>query len=406
MNKSVESTGTPTQLIKGVFWVPENLDRKIPGEIKIQHDGSFILTTQKAFSRDECVIEDTVYGELDSGEAVSMHNAMYRQKTCGVGEIPPSTLSAPILFIGKTHLKSKKSIKGQNFEFELKGLESWFEDASSAEGEHETTLTTSGLTINLRYSATKGNSVATSNITSYTSATIEQFQTALHRAVTFISFATGTILLQGKTRMTKGEEKWDLYYKPSFFTSQTGEKNSPLFDFKYEYIQNRFNSWNKIYNKALPLITLYFRPKLSESEPNTKLLLKCQLIEALHKKLEKKEEMEYFERVVEVVSRQKYKSLLFQVKRDQKEAIEKLCRDITRSRNYLTHYSRENPPDAANSENLPFLYFKIDLIIDLFLLDKLGFDEKHFKKIQADSISDRFERKKKLKQFLNTPRYY
>ncbi|MDI2595576.1 hypothetical protein POF45_29735, partial [Pseudomonas sp. 681] len=353
-----------------------------------------------------CIIEDTVYGELDSGEAVSIHKAMYHQKAFGVGEIPPSTLSSPILFIGNTYLKSKESIKGTNFEFEIKGLAPWFEDASSLEGSYETTLMFSGFKINLRYSPAKENSPTKSTIISPRPATIEQFQTVLHRAVTFISFATGKILLQGKTEITDGQEKWCLYYKPAFFSSRIEEENPPLFGSTLAQLQHRFNSWNKLYNKILPLIILYFLPKISESDLNTKYLLRAQLIEALHKKLENNNEMDYFERVREVVSRQKYKALLFRVKSEEAQVIEGLCRDITRSRNYFTHYSREQPPAAANAENLPFLYSKIDIIIDLFLLDKLGFDGAHFKKIQTDSISDRFERKKKLEQFLNNRRYY
>ncbi len=378
-------------------------DTKISGHLSVSNDGSFLVEVEKAFSRDDCVIESAVYGILDNKKKISMHNPMYLSKMHGLGDISPSILSSSILYLGDSYLVNKESLKGNSLKFVIQGLQSWFKDNN-----HPVNKNTQETTI-LKYSdfnivfnhesldqAGTNNSIST--ITSLIPASLEELQVTLHRAITFLSFATGRILLQEKTQIVNQDGIWDIYYRPAFFSDKKQPVVTPLFINGHENLQSRFNAWNKIYDDILPLIVLYFLPQINDVDINTKYILKAQLIEALHRKLERKNEVDYNLRVRNIVLRQKYKDLLFPPKSE--ESTNKICRNITDARNYFTHYSRKAPPEAASATNLPFLTLKLQLVIDLYLLDKLGFDKKHFQAINKTIIVDRFFRQKNVRRFL------
>lgn len=378
-------------------------DMKISGNLSVNNDGSFSVETEKAFSRDDCVIESAVYGILDNKKKISMHTPMYQSKTYGIGNIPPSKLTSSILYLGDSYLENKENLKGTSLKFVIQGLQSWFEDDNQPfqKSIQETTaLEYSGFDIAFCHESIdrngKNNSVST--ITSSTPVSLEEFQTVLHRAITFLSFATGRILLQEKTQIINQDGIWDIYYRPAFFTDKKQTIVTPIFKNGHVNLQSRFNAWNKIYDDVLPLIVLYFLPKINNLDITTKYILSAQLIEALHRKLEHKNELDYYFRVRSIVLRSKYTKLLFPPQSE--ESINKFCRNITDARNHFTHYIRKAPPEAASATNLPFLSLKLQLIIDLYLLDKLGFDKKYFQAINKTIIADRFFRQKDMARFL------
>ncbi|WMI99764.1 hypothetical protein RBU55_30250 [Pseudomonas chlororaphis subsp. aurantiaca] len=398
----MDSTATHKKMA-GEFWTPEKPDTKISGYLSINNDGSFSIETEKAFSRDDCVIENAVYGILENKKKISMHNPMYLSKTYGIGNIPPSKLSSPILYLGDFYLENKENLKGTSLKFVVQGLQSWFEDDNQPlkiNIQEKTTLQYSGFDIVFCHESNdqNGTNNSISTITSSTPVSLEEFQTILHRAITFLSFATGRILLQEKTQIVNQDGVMDIYYRPAFFTDKKQSIVTPLFKNGHANLQSRFNVWNKIYDDILPLIILYFLPKINELDITTKYILSAQLIEALHRKLEHKNELDYYFRVRSIVLRSKYTKLLFPPQSE--ESINKLCRNITDARNHFTHYIRKAPPEAASASNLPFLTLKLQLIIDLYILDKIGFDKKYFQTINDTIIADRFFRQKDVSRFL------
>ncbi len=332
-----------------------------------------------------------------------MHGPVYMSKTIGLGDVQPSVLSSSILYLGSDYLENKESLKGTVFKTRLQGLDAWFEEENQRVKKISrdiTNLKFSGLTITFRYDGSNNTDLnsSVSSANSETLVSLEEFQNGLHRAVTFLSFATGKILQQGKTQLTNGSDTWDLYYKPAFFSERKQTFVTPLFRSGEKDLQQKFDKWNKVYDDFLPLIVLYFLPKINKIDTNTDFILKAQLIEALHRKLERKNEMVYNLRIKNIVSRPKYTALLFPAQ--SQDSLSKLCKNITSARNYFTHYSQKGPPEAASPANLPFLTFKLETIIDLYLLDKIGFDKAYFEKIKHSIINDKFTRQRAVGRFL------
>ena len=183
----------------------------------------------------------------------------------------------------------------------------------------------------------------------------------------------------------------NIYYKSHLFVKNNLKHIRPLFHFKLikDNIELILKNWIDIYNKSNPALQLYLSTQTREhSFIETRFLTLIQSIEAYHRGIFGAKNIKLKQRLKEIIEPLK-KRIIF-------DHSEKLIEDILNTRNYLTHYNPQKQIKAMHGEELFHLCLKIEGILQLTLLEKIGLSEQQMKKVFVITNNYRNKLKQKI----------
>ena len=128
-----------------------------------------------------------------------------------------------------------------------------------------------------------------------------------------------------------------------------------------------------------------------KTEIDVKYILYSQVLESLHRKTSKNNNLIFINRIKGIVSCNSYRRYLNIKRKD----INKLCINIRNNRNYFTHYNERLENKVLTGIDLMFLCMKLELFIELHILMRLGLEVSDFSEMSI-LITDIMERKEKL----------
>lgn len=395
--------------ISGIFFAKNNSELEIPSTLEIYEDGDFLLKSDKAFSDDNSIDEDYILGQDAEGNRVSILGAKYKEKTTvSIGKPKQSKIIGSMVFIGKNHITDPDALLIKEFKINIE-CDAWFYEDRYHEDQGQLVPTkkkvnlkydeTTNITIISSHCLSSGKHKSTVTFSSESEKNLRYFQNSIHHLVTFLSFATRSITKHSEyTFKDSNLNEFKLLYKPSFYRNHKEPTNKILFNYKSTNLQEKFLRWIETYDKASAIFKLYFLPELSKLDLIVKLLVETQALECFSRKLNGNNDLTFIERIREVTNNGAYYSKLLDISDAATLSnLELLIRD---TRNYYTHYNDTKYDNKISDEELIFLVMKIELLIDLFLLEKIGFTAVEFEEIKKCVIDDRFNRQQHLMKFL------
>lgn len=393
------------QVVNGSFFGKHNEGSPIDAQLHIYEDGGSLLKADDIFSEGYNMRETYLLGEDEQGRRYSLLEVNYKLKTrASIGGSKKSELLPSLMVVGDRHIKSIDSLSITTFSVRL-DCESWFYE-SSYHASQKYIPPHLRLVFELKYDeATKielnshhdmvaGKRVTVAVFKGEVPQGLKYYQDAVHYLVTFLSFACRSALRHGDITFRDAEGvEYELHYKPAFYPGNV-ESNSNLFNYKVSDLQDKFTRWIGLYNKAPAIFKLYFLDRLIKLESTVRFLMAAQAVECFNRKFHNKK-ISFVERVKDVIDGEAYHAILTQV--GGAERIENLHFVIRDTRNYFTHYNEELKHNSDEKELL-FLIFKVELLVDLYLLAEIGFTSDEFEAIKYPVIDDRFNRRENLQR--------
>lgn len=394
---------------KGEFEIQNKPETRRTGQLKIAENGSWRLDITGAFSEGDNIYEPTIIGVIDDSKIVSLLKPSYRSKS-SVMTRGQSALSGSHAIIGNRAIAVISELKIREIRFVLSDSDVWFcEDHSYASQQYVSSMyyekefkydQNTNIKIESSYDIwNEGRRVTEVTISSTKSYELSYFQDAIYQLVTFISFAIAKAVKQGHiTAIDEQDDEYSIYYQPAFYPVESSVGTNPvLFFHHFPKLQQVFDRWGTIIQSddlEIP-IHLYFVPFRNKMDQIVKYVIRSQTLECLHAKLNRTGRDTFINRVREVLNHSAYFEQ-FGSKLAQDE-IEKLCELIRNSRNYYVHY--DHGKEIAQGSDLVFLCMRVEVLIDLLLLQHLGFEKKDFDKIADVVIADRFNRQKTMAKY-------
>ena len=268
---------------------------------------------------------------------------------------------------------------------------------------------------------------------------IEDFLSVVHKVTTFLCFAIDkTVCINPITatsttscrNINTGESEpappISLYYESLPFTKDEPKIGWYHMLFRYQDIRERaeqiINNWLQAYDKFEPALNLYFGVTTGELQYlDTKVLALAQGLESYHRRTSDETRMakSNFESLRQTLKaqcpeehrkwlseklnygnelslRQRLQRIVEPLKEfiGDKNQQDKLIASIVDTRNYLTHYDESLKSKAASGDKLIHLYYKMEAIFQLCILQELGFTQ-----TEIESILDKSYRlRKKLEK--------
>lgn len=391
------------QVILGKFYGKNNPDSSIDAQLHISEDGESLLTANNIFSEGDIIWEDYLLGESEESRLYSLIGVNYKKKTVvSIGGPRKCELFPHLLIVGQRHIRSADSLSITTFSVRI-DCDSWFYESSRHAEQNYIPLNlrptfnlkydeVTTLEIHSRHDMISGKRVTVATFKSQKPQRLKYFQDAVHYLITFLSFACRAALRHGDIRFSDSEGlEYELHYKPAFYPV-TVEHNNNLFNHNVSDLQGKFTRWIEIYDKAPAIFKLYFLARLTKLDGTVRFLITAQALECFHRKFHD-QELHFVQRVEAVINGKGYHSILKQV--GGSERVDNLHLLIRDTRNYFTHYN-DKLKHNSDEQDLPFLTFKIELIIDLYLLEEIGFSSGYYETIKTAVIDDRFNRKENL----------
>ena len=171
----------------------------------------------------------------------------------------------------------------------------------------------------------------------------------------------------------------DVYYRSWPYAKDEPEVNLYNMLFRFKEIQNDaeriINNWLKGYEYSAPAFRLYFLAKMGEQTYlEEKFLTLVQGLEAYHQRICR--DMYLRDRIMNII--EPFKDII-----GTDENRQKLINSIMDTRNYLTHHTPSKELKAAKGVNLWPLCMKMELLLELHILQLMGFSRE-----KIDSIVD------------------
>ncbi len=248
---------------------------------------------------------------------------------------------------------------------------------------------------------------------------LEDFISIAHKLTTFLCFAVDKTVCIDQVAATSNADESEfpspipLYYESSPYTKEVPKVYPYHMLFRYPAIKARaeqiLNNWLQIYEKIEPALNLYFGVTTGGLRYlDTKVLALAQGLEIYHRRTSDETRIGNadFEKLRETLEtqcpeehknwlserlnygnelslRQRIKRIIepfneFMGDEDQRDT---LIRNIVDTRNYLTHYDKSLESRAANGEELLRLYYKMEAIFQLCLLQEVGFTQPEIKSV-------------------------
>jgi len=248
---------------------------------------------------------------------------------------------------------------------------------------------------------------------------LEDFISIAHKLTAFLCFALDkTVCIdQLAATLNTGEsvssDPIPLYYESLPYTKEVPKLDWHHMLFQYREIEANaeqiINSWLQAYDKIEPVLNLYFGVTTGGLRYlDAKVLALAQGLESYHRRTSDETLMDKgdFENLRETLKvqcpeehrkwlseklnygnelslRQRLQKIIEPLKEfiGDKSQQDKLIASIVDTRNYLTHYDESLKAKAASGEKLIHLYYKMEAIFQLRLLQELGFTQTEIKSV-------------------------
>ncbi|NQU35431.1 MAG: hypothetical protein HQ521_19570 [Bacteroidetes bacterium] len=272
-------------------------------------------------------------------------------------------------------------------------------------------------------------------LTSKKARSIGEFISLSHKITGFTSFAIDqnvcieNVFVYSDTlnrTLTDGKSipiQIKVYYTSILYTSSKPKINSFSMLFRFGQISNdaekKINNWLNAYEYIEPTINLYFSTKIgAQRYVDGKFLALVQAIESYNRRTDDEKVMDQgnyesiVETLVEACSIDKREWLQNQLKysneislrRRLKKVIEpfkdlignlkyrkKLIDDVVNTRNYFTHYDTSLKESISKGDQLWYLTLKLEAILQMHLLNVIGFTFNEIELVVKNSDSLRFK---------------
>jgi hypothetical protein len=391
--------------IFGLFHKPLVTDERIKSKLTIAGDGSSSLEGEDIFSEGDNIQEDVLYGRDEDGHFYSLLHLLYNKKTTNsIGAPRTCKLTPRFLVVSTKHVEKIEDIAILSFRFRL-DCNQWFrKNLAQYQQKHLPLTFRPVITLNCnddlsiemssRHDFDIGKRKTTVSINSLKSQPLKAFQDAAHYLITFLSFACRSALHHGDITLEDSEGvAYELYYKPGFFPENSETDNNLFTYFEADELQDKFSRWIALYDAAPAIFKLYFLNRLRPLDTTVRFLMAAQSLECFHRILLDPGDVSFANRVKQIVEDAAYHKILVEV--GGSDEIESLNRKILGTRNYFTHY-RDYYKENSNETDVVFLNFKAELLIDLYLLSRIGFTPEHFESIKHSVIDDRLNRRQNM----------
>lgn len=114
---------------RGMFWLPSNPDKKIPGTLTITDGGEIELEVVGLFGRESDLMSQTddlsrILGHIEIHNLVTLDDCFYRTWNIAFGGVSQSRISVRRAYCGNTY--DEKVVPSFNtFSFSVEGIDEW-----------------------------------------------------------------------------------------------------------------------------------------------------------------------------------------------------------------------------------------------------------------------------------------
>ena len=401
--------------LSGYFWLPSDEENKLYGTLKVEDGGKIELEVLGSFNKslkdyanDDREIERIV-GETEHGY-VTLEKCFAITSNFRVGRgISKNRIHVSILY-NKVMYEEDEIILFDTFSFSVDGLNEWLNIRKIKTDTLSNTYLIKHKEIeNIEYNLVENIKLefqirVTTHMAHYESSMkqssrikliskekkpLKYFSEFANKIVKFLSFAIDERINIKDIKVTNSDIfrecndkkypiKIEVYSQIMHFFKDTFEIKSHTMLFKYTDIQESFeekiNNWINSYRIIEPALNLFFSVRYSPSQyVESEFLSLAQALETYHRQLYKTE-MNLQKRLEEIIN-----PLHEYI--DSDEVREKLIENIKVTRNYYTHYDDRLINRATPCEELSHLSKKMEGILQLSFLEKIGFDEVEIRKI-------------------------
>ena len=408
----------------GYFWLPSTPNKRVPGTLTIADGGKIKLETIGYFDENptlastnrgfgEAVEEKMIVGQINPNTQVTLVTCCYRYYPELIfGSTAKLIVFAEKAFLGVTY-DDQTLVLFNTFQFSVEGIDEWaglsgihvdrqFEKRSATikySFPEEIPLNlNNGMRLSVTFSCTLPGFPTTTEakithktyfkLTSEQAIPVDNFISIARKITTLLCFAIDQIVCIEQISVTSNAICQDingqsqpvpisLYYQDRPYAKDAPKIKWHGMLFMYPQIKENaeqiINKWLKIYDETSWGLNEYFLSKAGTSEYLEGLFLDLvQGLEAYHRRIADIESTSR-ERTLE----QRIESIikLFKVKKlfGEKEEQKKLVQRIADTRNYLIHYEENLAKKAAKGEELGQLYYKAEVIFQLYILHILNF---------------------------------
>lgn len=321
---------------RGYFWLPDDPDNKVPGNLSISERGEIRVEVMGLFNELLAAVKDRlsgfvrefdrVLGVVEDGGKVTLEKCFYQPSRLGLsGGLSGSTILAQLAFVG-AHFDSQEELEFSDFTFAVDGLEEWLfisgiemeQDLDNRCGSisyglpDEIVLSLNdGLNLKFVFSLEFPKVSFPVTRASVNQETFMQLEAkeplhiesalslarklsnflslAIDHSVSFrsIEVAPGRALGDAEGQRTPAINVYGQFLPA---TDQVAPISWPRFLFRYSEVEDRLErllvTWLKIYASLEPVLNLYFSNRSNSFQYlDVKCLHLAQGIEALHRKL-------------------------------------------------------------------------------------------------------------------------
>lgn len=316
--------------LAGYFWLPSNLEKKIPGTLIIKIGGKIELEIIGHFSdsypssNNDNIDFKRVIGHVEKLEFVTLENCFYTNKNYSFGGISKSKINADLALSGVEY-EQDEVITFDSFNFSIDGLEEWV-GISGISVEHNNDFLGAKIQFQqpdflsyqlkdgLRLEIKFGHSMSMSpnpinlelsqntffKVISEKSLNIDEIAFYIHKFVTFLNFAIdANISLKSvycfsnsftrEVNDINRPEPIGLYYASSPFDEKIPKIEWHTMLFRFVDIKDRFNEiidkWLGAYENISPSLNLYFSTKTgAQKYVDGQFLALAQALETYHRR--------------------------------------------------------------------------------------------------------------------------
>lgn len=403
--------------VSGYFWLPSDEENKLYGTLKVEDGGKIELEvlgsfnrSLKEFSKNDIEIERIV-GKIEGGEYVTLEKCFALTLNINVAiewmvknRIHVSTLYKYIAY------EQDEEILFNSFSFSVDGLNEWLnirkiktdslshshlirhEEIGNIEynlGENIKLEFQIRVTTHMAHYKSSMRQSSRIKLISDEKKSLEYFSKLANKIVKFLSFAIDESINIKDIQVTNSDifrecngKKYpveiEVYSQIMHFFKDTPEIKFYTMLFQYINIQESFeekiNSWIDAYNVIETALNLFFSVRYNPSQyVESEFLSLVQALETYHRQLYKTK-ITLKDRLKEIINP-------FHEYIGSDEVIEELIENIKVTRNYYTHYDDKLINKTTPCEQLSYLSKKMEGILQLAFLRKIGFDSVEIRNI-------------------------
>lgn len=401
--------------ISGYFWLPSDEKNKLYGTLSVEDGGKVELEILGSFNKNlddytndegewKRIVGKTEKGYVTLEKCFSLTSNLKLGVGIAKNKILVSTLYNDIVY------EEDEVILFDTFSFSVEGLNEWLNIRTIKDFNTDNYITIRhdkvesfeytladntklrfqiAVTAHMAYYEASMKQYSNIELISDEKNSLDYFVEVANKIVKFLSFAIDESInikdifvtnsdIFRKCNKKKYPRKIEVYSQVTHFLKDTPQIKFHTMLFQYTDIQESFeekiNSWIDAYNIIEPALNLFFSVRYNPTQyVESEFLSLAQALETYHRQLTRNN-MILKDRLKEIIEP-------FHQYIGNDEEIEEIIEKIKISRNYYTHYDDRLVNRAIPCNELPYLSKKMEGILQLAFLTKIGFDESEVEKI-------------------------